>query len=55
MPGLSTMSLEIVNKKFDPDNDLLYSIDFQINPKKVLVLKIFKGDTVQELLDNVRS
>lgn len=37
------------------DRVLRYQIDIQVTPKQLLVLKIFEGDSAQEIMDGLES
>ena len=38
----------------DDQRELVMQLDIQISAKRVIVVKIFEGDSAKELLDNVR-
>ena len=38
------------NKGFKDEYNLKFQIDIQISPKKMLVVKIYNGDTAEEIL-----
>ena len=38
----------------DPEDDLKFQIDIQVSPKKMVIVKIYKGDKAEDILNNLK-
>lgn len=55
VPKINPVSMLYIEHKFKNDDDLKFQIDIQVSSKQMLVIKVYKGDKAEDLIQNLKN